>query len=248
MAFVAPHDRVLEHSTSNSQTVFAVTGAVDTSYNAFSASMSIGDITIGGVVEPGVAFKSGVLTYSASNQVTVTTATESKGTFSAGGVKQVFMGLPATRAILVDGAQSLTTGQKTQARANIGAPSGDDSAWTAYTPTFSALTGAFATAGNAPVASGSFKQIGKTVHFKAKLVVGAAGVGTAAGATLLSLPVTAAAATGCYPTGRENQTSGSLLQGWQQSSTTTVSITTNALTFASGNNTTIEISGTYEAA
>ena len=35
MAFVPPRDRVLEHSTSNSQTVFAVTGAVDTSFNAF---------------------------------------------------------------------------------------------------------------------------------------------------------------------------------------------------------------------
>lgn len=102
MAFVPPKDRVLEHSTSNSQTVFAVTGAIDTSYNAFSASMSIGDTTIGGVVEPGVAFVSGVLTYSATNQVTVTSVFESKGTFSAGGVKEVFMGLPGSRAPLLD--------------------------------------------------------------------------------------------------------------------------------------------------
>lgn len=96
MAFVPPKDRVMEYSTSNSQTVFLVTGAVDASYNAFSASMSIGDTTIGGVIEPGVAFKSGILTYSAAGQVTVTTTEESKGTFSASGIKQVFMGLPAS--------------------------------------------------------------------------------------------------------------------------------------------------------
>jgi hypothetical protein len=102
MAFVYPKDRVLEHSTSNSQTVFAVTGAIDTSFNAFSASMSVGDTTIGGVVEPGTAFKVGLLTYSAANQVTVTTAYDGKGTFSAGGSKEVFMGLPASRAAILD--------------------------------------------------------------------------------------------------------------------------------------------------
>lgn len=121
MAFVAPRDRVLERSTSNSQTVFAVTGASDASYNAFSASMGVGDTTIGGVVEPGVAFKSGILTYSATNQVTVTTVKESNGTFSASGIKQVFMGMPASVALMVDGAQALTTAQQAQARSNIGA-------------------------------------------------------------------------------------------------------------------------------
>jgi hypothetical protein len=101
MVFVPPRDRVLEHSTSNSQTVFTVTGAVDASMNPFGASMSVGDTTIGGVVEPGVAFKSGKLTYSAANQVTVdSTGYESKGTFSAGGTKEVFMGLPAKSAVV----------------------------------------------------------------------------------------------------------------------------------------------------
>lgn len=100
MAFVPPKDRVLEQSTSNSQSVFTVTGALDAGYNAFSAFMSVGDTTFGAVVEPGVAFKAGLLTYSASNQVTVTTAFESKGTFSAGGVKQVFMDTPAGAAVV----------------------------------------------------------------------------------------------------------------------------------------------------
>lgn len=100
MAFIPPKDRVLEQSTSNSQSVFAVTGALDTSYNAFSASMAVGDTTFGVVVEAGVAFKAGLLTYSATNQVTVTTALESKGTFSSSGVKQVFMGWPAAAAVV----------------------------------------------------------------------------------------------------------------------------------------------------
>ncbi len=109
MVFVPPKDRVLEQSTSNSQTVFAVTGAIDTSYNAFSASMSVGDTTIGGVVEAGTAFVSGVLTYSAANQITVTGAPfESKGTFSSSGVKHVFMGLPGSRAPLLDHPNSFT--------------------------------------------------------------------------------------------------------------------------------------------
>lgn len=98
MAFVSPKDRVLEQSTSNSQTVFTVTGALDLSYNAFAASMSVGDTTIGAVVEKGVAFKAGLLTYSNTNEVTVTTAYDSKGTFSAGGVKEVFMGMAALPA------------------------------------------------------------------------------------------------------------------------------------------------------
>lgn len=95
-AYVTPKDRVLEYSTSNSQTVFALAGAPDTSFNAFSASMSVGDWTIGCVVEPGVAFKSGKLTYSATNEITVdSTGYETKGTFSSGGTKEIMMGMPA---------------------------------------------------------------------------------------------------------------------------------------------------------
>lgn len=110
MAAIQPHDRVMEYSTSNSQTVFTVTGAVDTSNNAFSAFMSIGDTVLGGVVEDGVAFKSGKLTYSGLNQITVTTTLESKGTFSASGVKRVFMGQPALGAYAIaDTTQSTST-------------------------------------------------------------------------------------------------------------------------------------------
>lgn len=121
MVFVPPKDRVLEHSTSNSQTVFAVSGAVDASMNRFSAHMSVGDTTIGGVVEPGVAFKSGKLTYSAANEITIdSTGYESKGTFSSGGTKEVFMGLPAKSALMVDGPQVLTAAQQKTVRSNAG--------------------------------------------------------------------------------------------------------------------------------
>lgn len=103
MAFVPPKDRVMETSISNSQTVFALAGAVDTSFNRFSASMAVNDTTVGAVVEPGVAFKTGILTYSATNQVTIdSNGFESKGTFSSGGTKEVFMGMPASRAQVAD--------------------------------------------------------------------------------------------------------------------------------------------------
>jgi hypothetical protein len=120
MVYVPPRDRVLEYSTSNSQSVFAVTGAADPSYNAFSAFMAVGDTTIGGVVEQGVAFKSGILTCTASNQLTLSTVFESKGVFSAAGSKQVFMGLPAQSALNLDGPQTLSAAKKTQGQINLG--------------------------------------------------------------------------------------------------------------------------------
>lgn len=122
MPFVPSHDRVAENSTSNSQSVFTVTGALDVSYNAFSAFMTVGDTTIGGIVEAGVAFKSGILTYSAANEVTVTSVFESKGTFSSTGTKEVFMGQPAAHVLLGDGAQALSIAVKSQYRANLGIP------------------------------------------------------------------------------------------------------------------------------
>jgi hypothetical protein len=128
MVFVPPKDRVIEHSTSNSQTVFAVTGAIDASFNPFSASMSIGDTTIGGVVEPGTAFACGKLTYSNTNEVTIdSTGYASKGTFSSSGIKEVFMGLPAEFAgppvgyAAPGAAFAPSSAQQAQARTNIAA-------------------------------------------------------------------------------------------------------------------------------
>lgn len=99
MAFVAPKDRVIEHSLTSGNGPYALSGAIDTSCNAFSASMSIGDTTYGAIVEPGVAFAVGILTYSAANQITLTTTDASKGTFG-GGTKEIFMCPPAVRQLL----------------------------------------------------------------------------------------------------------------------------------------------------
>lgn len=100
MAFVRMKDRVLEKSTTSGSGPFTLAGSgIDTSYNAFnSAGMSVGDTTHAVVVEPGVAFWSGVVTYSAANQITLTTVYESKGTFGSG-TKEIFMGLPASRGV-----------------------------------------------------------------------------------------------------------------------------------------------------
>jgi hypothetical protein len=106
MAFIRPKDRVAEKSTTAGTGPYALAGAIDASYNAFSASMSIGDTTIGAIVEPGVAFATGLLTYSAANQITLTTAYETKGTFGAG-TKEIFMGLPASRAVYRNGDQAI---------------------------------------------------------------------------------------------------------------------------------------------
>src|SRR6185312_14564198 len=65
--------------------------------------------------------KAGLLTYSNTNEVTVTTAYDSKGTFSSSGVKQVFMGLPALDALMIDGPQAWSDTRRAQARKNISA-------------------------------------------------------------------------------------------------------------------------------
>ena len=102
MAFVRPKDRVLEKSTTSGNGPYTLAGSgIDASYNAFNSAMSVGDTTLAFVVEPGVAFWSGIVTYSAANQITLTTVYESKGTFGAG-TKEIFMGLPASRAVYQD--------------------------------------------------------------------------------------------------------------------------------------------------
>lgn len=94
MVFVPAKDRVAETSATNHASVWTVAGALDTSHYPFSQYMSVGDTTIGTIVEPGVAFATGILTYSATNQITLTTTFESKGTFGAG-TKEICMGFAA---------------------------------------------------------------------------------------------------------------------------------------------------------
>lgn len=98
MAIVRSKARILERSITAGNGPYALGGAVDGSYNTFASILSIGDVTFATVVEPGVAFWTGYVTYSATNQVTLTTVEETKGTFGAGS-KEIFTSYPASRGM-----------------------------------------------------------------------------------------------------------------------------------------------------
>lgn len=118
----------------------------------------------------------------------------------------------------------------------------DQSAWTAYTPTFSAASGTITTA----AAAGRWKQIGKTVNFTARLIITTNGTGAVA--INLGLPTAAQGIDpGFYVVGRENGVTGGFLIGYF-SSTTNVQIFTTALAYPGQNSAIIAISGSYEGA
>jgi microcystin-dependent protein len=58
--------------------------------------MAVGDTTFASVVEPGVAFWNGIVTRSATNEITLTTPEETKGTFGAG-TKEIMAGKPSSK-------------------------------------------------------------------------------------------------------------------------------------------------------
>ncbi|MFT4117454.1 tail fiber protein [Bradyrhizobium sp.] len=110
MAFVRARARILELSTTSGSGPLALAGAADNSYNTFSSFMSIGDTTYVSVVEPGVAFWTGIATYSASNELTLTTVEETKGTFGAG-TKEIMAGpLASTSMFREDITGAIVTG------------------------------------------------------------------------------------------------------------------------------------------
>lgn len=110
MSFVRARARILEISTTSGSGPFALAGAADGSYNTFASFLSVGDQTYVTVVEPGVAFWSGVATYSAANQLTLTTVEEIKGTFGAG-TKEIMAGpLASTSMFREDIAGAIVTG------------------------------------------------------------------------------------------------------------------------------------------
>jgi microcystin-dependent protein len=96
MARVRAKARILERTITAGNGPYALAGAVDGSYNRFASIMAIGDTAFATVTEPGVAFWAGIVTYSATNEITLTTVEESKGTFGAG-TKEVYAGKPASR-------------------------------------------------------------------------------------------------------------------------------------------------------
>jgi|SRR5882724_1816234 len=100
MAFILD-DRVRESSTTTGTGAFALGGAPNTSYQAFSAVMSIGDTCWYAIVLPGAAWETGIGTYSGVNTLTRTTVLEISNagalvTFAAG-TKDVLICLPASK-------------------------------------------------------------------------------------------------------------------------------------------------------
>jgi microcystin-dependent protein len=111
MAFKRARARILERSTTAGSGPWSLAGAVDGSYNTFSSFLANGDQTYGSIVEPGVAFATGILTYGASNNsVTLTDVEETKGTFGSG-TKEIFASpLASTNMFAQDISGAIVTG------------------------------------------------------------------------------------------------------------------------------------------
>jgi microcystin-dependent protein len=102
MALVRARARIVERSITSGGTPWALAGAVDDSYNTFSAFMADGDRTYASIVEPGVAFATGVVTYDAgSNSLALTEVEEVKGTFGAG-TKEIMAGSLASKDMFAE--------------------------------------------------------------------------------------------------------------------------------------------------
>jgi microcystin-dependent protein len=98
MSFKRPKARILERTITAGNGPFQLAGAVDGSYNRFGAFMAIGDKTYASIVEPGVAAWTGIVTYSATDEITLTTVEEMIGAFGSG-TKEVFAGPLASQPI-----------------------------------------------------------------------------------------------------------------------------------------------------
>lgn len=110
MARIRAKARILERTITAGNGPYALAGAVDGSYNRFSSIMAIGDTTTATIIEPGVAFWTGIVTYSAANQITLTTVEESKGTFGAGTKEVMAHSLASTAMFPEDIAGAIVTG------------------------------------------------------------------------------------------------------------------------------------------
>lgn len=113
-----------------------------------------------------------------------------------------------------------------------------EAAWTAYTPTIAAGTGAYTTTS----ATGAYRQVGKTVQFRATVTI--TSVGTAGSFMQVSLPVTAVG-TNWAATGTE-QTTG-FVTNCLFASASALAIRKYDNTFLGANGYIFNISGTYES-
>lgn len=117
----------------------------------------------------------------------------------------------------------------------------DQSAWTAYTPTITAGTGAFTTVS----ATGRYKQIGKTVFVSMSITI--TNVGTAGTSVNATLPVSAKVRSSVC-SGRENAVSGAFFTGYIDGTLANVAIQKYDGTFIGANGYVLDVAFTYEAA
>ena len=106
---VISRDRVRDTSTTTGTGPFAVSGTAPTANQTFSAVCAVGDVFNGVIASQSAnEWVSGLLTYSAANQITVTQVYESSNAGSAvtftAGIKDVWIDLPASRFAALNGA------------------------------------------------------------------------------------------------------------------------------------------------
>jgi hypothetical protein len=160
----------------------------------------------------------------------------------------------ATKAVRITGDKNLSFGPTPGLLNLVSESEVAPGAWTAYTPTLGGFT-----PGDG-VATGEYRQVGKTVEFWAKFVLGATSAGASAAPTL-TLPVTASAASHLPLVGSFYDVSATTYYNAvaEQTSTTVASLyipgasgvftvlsTTAPFTWATGD--IIYLRGTYEAA
>ncbi len=111
--------------------------------------------------------------------------------------------------------------------------------WTAYTPTVTATSGTF----TAVSATGKYARVGGVMHVTATITITTNG--TAAGGVVITLP---AAATGyAVGNGREDTTTGNLLQAFVSSGNSVAVVLTYHNQYPGGDGRTIYLSLTYPA-
>jgi hypothetical protein len=128
------------------------------------------------------------------------------------------------------------------ANGGTGITSNSFGAWTAYTPTITAGTGTFTTVAG----SGRWAQIGKVVFGTVTVTVTTNG--TAAGHVIFTLPTTAHATNLMIGNGRENASSGKLLQTYVDGTATQASVFNYDNTYPAADGSSLLVSFTYEAA
>jgi hypothetical protein len=114
-------------------------------------------------------------------------------------------------------------------------------AWTAYTPTVTAISGSITTLGTV---SGRFKQLGKSVFISLSVTITTNG--TAAGGINITLPSGMATAAASALAGRENGVTGNMLQGMIASGGSTCAVLTYNNAHPGANGAILVLAGIFE--